>query len=188
MRRTDALRAQVVRRIYEWPESVRFGADTEEQPEQGARASGESAAAPGERTAAPWAEALSGKRVVVCEDEGINQMQLRRALTRAGLQVVGMAANGKQGVEMTLQHRPDIVLMDIRMPVMDGLEAGRRILEQYSVCLVMLTAFSEPEFQEQARGFGASGYISKPVTSDALLPMLFQAWREFNERPTEETE
>ena len=114
--------------------------------------------------------------MVICEDEGILQMQLQRALTRAGLQVVGSANNGRTGVETVLRKRPDIVLMDIRMPIMDGLEATRRILAVYHPCIVMLTAYADENYQQQAREIGASGYIIKPVTTETLLPQLHAAW------------
>ncbi len=125
---------------------------------------------------------LDGKRVVICEDEAVTQMQLRRALTRAGMAVVGIATNGREAVETTLREKPDIVLMDIRMPVMDGIAATRQILSRYDVCVVMLTAFSNDDYQDQARAMGACGYIVKPITSDVLLPLIQQALDEFQDR------
>src|SRR5690242_14654533 len=89
---------------------------------------------------------LSGKRVAVVEDEGITQLQLSRILRSQGLEVVGTAADGQEAVEVVLATRPDLVLMDIRMPIMDGLEASERILAEYPVCIVMLTAFSDEEY------------------------------------------
>ena len=126
---------------------------------------------------------LEGKRVVICEDEGVTQLQLRRALTRAGMDVIGVAINGRQGLEIALRERPDIVLMDIHMPIMDGLEAARRILETYSVCVLMLTAFSDEEYLGRAQAIGTSGYILKPVTSDTLLPQLRKGYEVFLSRP-----
>lgn len=75
---------------------------------------------------------LAGMRVVICEDEGITQLQLKRILTLAGLKVVGVAGDGQAGVETVLRERPDLVLMDIKMPVMDGLEAARQIMAAYT--------------------------------------------------------
>lgn len=117
-------------------------------------------------------EALAGKRVVIVEDEGITQMQLRHILSHAGLNVVGSARDGRQGVETVLRERPDLVLMDIRMPVMDGLEATRQILDVYRVCVVILTAFSDEEYWEAATGMGVCGYVLKPVHAEGLLPKL----------------
>jgi AmiR/NasT family two-component response regulator len=124
---------------------------------------------------------LTGKRVVICEDEGVTQMQLRRALTRAGMTIAGTASNGIEAVEVTLRERPDLVLMDVRMPAMDGIEATRRIVEAYPVCVIMLTAFSSDEHQERAQAAGASGYVIKPIISDVLLPILRQSLSDFQE-------
>ncbi len=119
---------------------------------------------------------LVGKRIVVVEDEGITQMQLGRLLRQEGLIVAGVAANGQEGVAAVLREQPDLVLMDIRMPVMDGLEATRQILSVRPVCIVMLTAFAEESFQEKARQIGASGYLIKPITGLTLLPQLQKAY------------
>ena len=120
---------------------------------------------------------LTGKRVVVVEDEGITQLQIRKMLRRQGLEVVGDAANGQEAIRVVLETRPDIVLMDIRMPIMDGLEASRQILEQYQVCIVMLTAFSEKEYQNKAQEIGTCGYVIKPITSETLMPQIEAAYR-----------
>lgn len=127
---------------------------------------------------------LVGKRVVVVEDEGVTQMQLRRMLKNAGLKVVASAISGEQGVETVLRERPDIVLMDIRMPgSFDGLEAARRILAEYSVCIIMLTAFSDEEYRTQAEAVKVCGYILKPVTTESLIPQIETAIRNFGSHP-----
>ncbi len=128
---------------------------------------------------------LKGKRVVVIEDEGVTQMQLRRTLTHAGLIVVGTAINGRDGVEVVLRERPDLILLDIRMPVMDGVEAARQIMAEFPVCIVMLTAFSDEEYREKTRVIGVSGYVIKPITSDLLLPLMLQALDVFTQRQQE---
>ena len=120
---------------------------------------------------------LKGKRVVVCEEEEITRTQITIALNRAGLSVVGTAANSQESVAVVLRERPDIVLMDIHMPVMDGLEATREILAQASVCVVMLTA--DTDHQEQARLAGASGHITMPLTGDILRLRLQEALDRF---------
>jgi two-component system, response regulator PdtaR len=122
---------------------------------------------------------LLGKRIIIVEDEGITQMQLRRSLTKAGLQVVATANNGQTAVEVVLRERPDLVLMDIRMPIMDGLEAARRILQEYRVCIVMLTAFATEEYQEKAKELGACGYIHKPIITATLFSELQEAYSKF---------
>ena len=128
------------------------------------------------------AHSLAGKRVVVCEDEGITQMQLRRLLTRAGMVVAAVAGDGEAAVEAVLREQPDLVLMDIRMPVMDGLEAAKQIMAASRVCIVMLTAYVIEEYRSRAEEIGACGYVVKPVTSVTLIPQLQQAYSRFTGR------
>ena len=120
---------------------------------------------------------LQGRRAVIVEDEGITQMQIQRLLSRAGILVVGTAGNGADGVDKVLKLEPDLVLMDIKMPIMDGLEASRRILEQFRTCIVLLTAYLQ--YEEQAKQLGACGYLVKPISSITLLPKLQQALQHF---------
>ena len=106
------------------------------------------------------------------EDEGVTQMQLRKICKLAGMEVVGSASNGEQGIICAFETRPDIILMDIKMPVLDGLSAAELILKELSVCIVMLTAFDAEEFANRAANLGTCGYILKPVTSSSLIPQL----------------
>ena len=122
---------------------------------------------------------LIGKRVVIIEDEGITQMQLNRLLRQAGLEIVGVAGDGIAGTEVVLRERPDLVLMDIRMPRRDGIEATEQILAVYPVCIVMLTAYADESLQEKARLAGASGYLIKPITGLTLIPQLLTAYQQF---------
>lgn len=122
---------------------------------------------------------LRGRRGVIVEDEGLTQLQLKKILRSVGVQVVGIAGNGQEAVEIVLRERPDFVLMDIKMPIMDGLAASERILAEYSTCIVMLTAFSEEEYRRKAQTLGACGYILKPITSETLVPELTEAVRRF---------
>ena len=127
---------------------------------------------------------LAGKSVVVVEDEGVTQMQLRRILRNAGLNVVGSATNGAEGVDLVLRERPDLVLMDIRMPgSFDGLEAARRILAAHRVCIVLLTAFSGSEYRKQAEEIDVCGYVLKPITTESLIPQVEAAIRGFGSPP-----
>ncbi len=126
---------------------------------------------------------LQGKRAVIIEDEGITQMQLRRVLKAAGVLVLGSAINGEEGVAAVLRERPDLVLMDIRMPgEVDGLEAARRILTEYTVCIVMLTAFSDDEYRRKAREINTCGYVIKPITAETLIPQLEEALTVFGDQ------
>lgn len=122
---------------------------------------------------------LSGKRAVIVEDEGMTQMMLGRILRSHGVSVVGRASNGLAGTEVVLRECPDFVLMDVQMPVMDGLEASRRILAAYQVCIVVLTAFSEDDCRQCAAALGTGGYVVKPVTAETLLPALEAAYHGF---------
>ncbi len=124
---------------------------------------------------------LTGKRAVIVEDEGITQIHLRKLLRSQGIKVIGMASNGKEGVELVLKEHPDFVLMDVRMPVMDGLEATERILAEYRVCIVVLTAFSDEAYRQRVAELGAGGYVLKPVTIETLIPQLKAAYYTFQQ-------
>ena len=115
---------------------------------------------------------LAGKRIVTVEDESITQIQLRRALTLAGLIVVGQAKNGEEGVELILREKPDLATMDINMPIMDGLEATRQITQQNETCVVILTSYNDAEHRHLAKEAHACGYALKPFTAQALLATL----------------
>lgn len=122
---------------------------------------------------------LRNKQVVIVEDEGITQLQLKRILRHQGMAIAGTASDGQDAVAIVQETRPDIVLMDIKMPGMDGLEAAEHILQQHPVCVVMLTAFSDREYYEKADAIGTSGYIVKPISAETLLPQLLFAYRKF---------
>ncbi len=122
---------------------------------------------------------LAGKGIVIVEDEGLTQMQLQRIAGGAGMKVLGAAPNGKLGVDVVLSKQPDIVLMDINMPVMDGLEATKRILENVNTCVILLTAFSDTACRQRAHYLKTAGYIVKPVTKEVLLPQIEDAYRRF---------
>ena len=126
---------------------------------------------------------LRGKRVIIIEDEAITQIQLRKICLTAGMQVAGVAADGEQGVQKVLQTRPDIVLLDINLPVLDGLSAAERFLQELSTCVVILTAYDGEEYQKRSQALGACGYIVKPVTASTLLPKLELAFQQFQTRP-----
>jgi CheY-like chemotaxis protein len=133
-----------------------------------------------ERQSYPDVSLLVGKRVVVCEDEAITQMMLQRLLMRTGLELAGIALDGQEAVDVVVQEKPDIVLMDVQMPRMNGLEAIRKIQETYpEFCLVMLTGNANEQTWESAQQMGATGFLVKPVTVDSLLPGLLNAFVAF---------
>ncbi len=120
---------------------------------------------------------LAGKRVFIVEDQAMTVIQLTRILESAGVEVVGAAADGIEAVHRVKQAKPDMVLMDVHIPVMNGVEAARRILDSLPVCVVMLTAYSADEHRDTALELGASAYITKPFTRESLLPQLASAYR-----------
>ncbi len=111
-------------------------------------------------------------RLVVADNESIIRLDLREMLEDAGHEVVGEAINGRKAVELTRMHRPDLVIMDIKMPEMDGITAARKISEEKIAPVLLLTAFSQPEIVEKARDSGVLGYLVKPVRESNLFPAM----------------
>ncbi|MCY4438376.1 MAG: response regulator [Chloroflexi bacterium] len=120
-------------------------------------------------------------RILVVDDESIIRLDLRERLTDLGYTVVGEAADGHMAVSLTRRLRPDLVLMDIKMPKMDGITAARVLLEERIAPIVLLTAFSERGLVEDAREAGVLGYISKPFREADLVPTLEVAIARFAE-------
>ena len=111
------------------------------------------------------------RRIVIAEDEPITCMDLAETLEELGCRVVGTASDGFDAIELCRQHRPDVVLMDVKMPVFDGLSAAESILaEDTAGCVVLLTAFSDDEMIERAQRAGVTAYLVKPVDPNSLLP------------------
>jgi response regulator NasT len=102
-------------------------------------------------------------RVLVCEDEGLTALRLRKVLMGLGYEVVGQARDGEEAVYLAERLRPDIILMDVHMPELDGIEAMRRIMRECPTTVVMLTAYSDRDLVQRALSAGASGYLVKPV-------------------------
>lgn len=114
-----------------------------------------------------------GIRVVIADDEPITRMDLKELLSEEGYQVVGEAADGFDAVEACKQNRPDLVLMDIKMPLLDGLSAAKIIFEEnLADTVMMLTAYSEREFVEEAKNVGVAGYLVKPIDEKSLVPSI----------------
>ena len=114
----------------------------------------------------------TARRVVVAEDEAIIRLDIVEMLTEAGYDVVGQAGDGEQAVALAEEHKPDLVVMDIKMPVLDGISAAERIVKARIAPVVLLTAFSQAELVERARDAGAMAYVVKPFTSADLLPAV----------------
>jgi len=118
-------------------------------------------------------------RILIAEDEPLLVFSLRRQLEARGCEVVGVAGNGEEAVTFCLSQHPDIVLMDIMMPGMDGLEATRRIMEQSPTCVVMLTANDREDQVAEAESAGAAAYLVKPVNANQIMPAIELARRKF---------
>jgi response regulator NasT len=125
-------------------------------------------------------EVLKGKRLVIAEDQALVMTLTIHTAKQLGMEVIGTASDGQQAVEVILQKRPDIVFMDGRMPKLTGIEATRKILKEYPVCVVMLTAFRALE--EEAYEAGVSGFIVQPVTVTKLQQGVTTALERFAAR------
>ena len=111
-------------------------------------------------------------RLVIADNESIIRLDLREMLEEAGHEIAGEAVNGRKAVELTRMHRPDLVIMDIKMPEMDGIAAARRIADEKLAPVLLLTAFSQPEIVEKAKDSGDLGYLVKPVRESSLFPAM----------------
>lgn len=112
-------------------------------------------------------------KIVVAEDEPITRMDICEMLADAGYSVVGEAANGLQAVELSRRFRPDLVLMDIKMPKLDGLQAAELLINENIVdSIIMLTAYSDKGFIDKVKDIGAIGYIVKPIDEKRLIPQV----------------
>lgn len=120
-------------------------------------------------------------RVVIAEDEAIIRLDLRETLEEEGYEVVGETGRGDDAVELVRQHRPDLAVLDIKMPGIDGLEAARIISDEKICAVLVLTAFSQREVVEQARDAGALAYLVKPFQKSDLVPAIEVAIGRFRE-------
>ena len=120
-------------------------------------------------------------RVVIAEDEAIIRLDLRETLEEEGYEVVAETGRGDRAVELVREHRPDLAILDIKMPGVDGLEASRLISGEKLCPVVLLTAFSQREIVEQARDAGALAYIVKPFQKSDLVPAIEVALGRFRE-------
>ena len=131
---------------------------------------------------------LPALRVVIAEDEALIRMDLAEMLAEEGYDVVGQAADGQQAVELAERERPDLVILDVKMPVLDGIAAAERIAAQRIAPVVMLTAFSQRDLVERARDAGAMAYLVKPFSQSDLAPAIEMAVSRFAEITALESE
>lgn len=129
-----------------------------------------------------------GRRILVAEDEALIRLDLVEMLGEAGHTVVAQAADGEQAVSLAREHRPDIIIMDVKMPVLDGISAAEQIGNDKIAPVIMLTAFSQTELVERARDAGVMAYIVKPFTAADLGPAIDIAVHRWSEYQALETE
>ena len=123
-------------------------------------------------------------RVVIAEDEALIRMDLAEMLAEEGYDVVAQAADGESAVQLAEEHRPDLVVLDVKMPKLDGIAAAQRIASQRIAPVVILTAFSQRDLVERARDAGAMAYLVKPFTKNDLVPAIEMAVSRFAEVQT----
>jgi len=128
------------------------------------------------------------RRVVIAEDEALIRLDLAEMLAEDGYDVVGQAGDGERAVELAEELRPDLVVLDVKMPKLDGISAAQRIAEQRIAPVVILTAFSQRDLVERARDAGAMAYLVKPFGKNDLVPAIEMAVSRFAELQMLETE
>ena len=112
-------------------------------------------------------------RIVIVDDEPITRLDTRDILLEAGYEVVGEAADGFEAIEVCKETKPDLVLMDIQMPILDGLKSGKKIIQdQLAGSIVFLSAYSDHENTEKAKKLGPIGYLVKPLDAKSLIPTI----------------
>ena len=121
------------------------------------------------------------RRVVIAEDEALIRLDLKELLQEEGYDVVGETGRGDEAVELVRDLRPDLVILDIKMPGLDGLSAARQVATERLAAVLMVTAFSQRELVEQARDAGALAYLVKPFQKSDLIPAIEVALGRFAE-------
>ena len=117
-------------------------------------------------------ETTQGTRTLVVEDETLIRLDIVETLEAAGYEVVGQAGDGEQAIVLAEELQPELIVMDVKMPGIDGITAADRILENQNCAIVMLTAFSQSELVDRARDAGAMAYVVKPFTPAELIPAV----------------
>ncbi len=120
-------------------------------------------------------EHAANRRVILAEDEALIRLDLKEMLEEEGYLVAAEAGDGETAVQLTEEHRPDLVILDVKMPVLDGISAAERIAGARLAPVVILTAFSQRELVERARDAGAMAYLVKPFSKADLMPAIEMA-------------
>ena len=122
--------------------------------------------------------------IVIADNESIIRMDLREMLEEQGHTIVGEAHDGKQALELTRKYRPDLVMMDIKMPNMDGITASKTIADEGISPVILLTAFSDSEIVNRAKDAGVLAYLVKPIREESISPAIeiaLSRWQEMKE-------
>jgi len=122
-----------------------------------------------------------GARVVIAEDEAIVRLDLKEILEAEGYEVVGETGRGDEAIELVARHKPDLAILDVKMPGLDGIETARRITAEQKVAVLILTAFSQRNLIEDARDAGVSAYLVKPFQRSELVPAIEVTLARFEE-------
>jgi response regulator NasT len=130
----------------------------------------------------------TGRRVLIAEDEALIRLDLKEMLEEEGYQVVGEAGDGAQAVALAAELRPDLVILDVQMPVLDGLAAAEEISAERIAPVIILTAFSQRDLVERARVAGSMAYLVKPFQKHDLVPAIEMAVSRYTELVALETE
>jgi len=124
---------------------------------------------------------MKSLRVLIADDESIRLLSLAAQLAALGHRVVAEATQGDEAVRLAAEHRPDLAILDIKMPVMDGIEAAERITQAQPIPIILVTAYNETQLVERAARANISAYLMKPVAEDDLLPAITLALARFKE-------
>jgi AmiR/NasT family two-component response regulator len=127
---------------------------------------------------------LDRTRVIIADDESLIRMDLREMLQNLGYLVVGEVGDGRSAVNLARELRPDVVIMDIKMPDMDGIDAAKVLTEEHIAPVILLTAYSQKDLVERAKEAGVVGYMVKPFRESDLVPAIEVALARFKEFET----
>ena len=127
---------------------------------------------------------MNALRVLIADDESLHLMSLRAQLRNLGYRVVGEADNGREAADLARELKPDLAILDIRMPAMDGIDAAKQMMEEHPLPIILLSAYSERDLAERATNAHVSAYLMKPVSENDLLPAIALAMSRFQEFQT----
>ena len=124
---------------------------------------------------------LKKLRILLADDEAILRLDLREMLADAGHEIVGEAANGQEAVKLARELKPEIIIMDVKMPIMDGITAAKLIAEENIAPVLLLTAYSQQDIVDKASEAGVIAYLVKPIREEQLFPAMESAVKRFSE-------